>query len=825
MLSIYQVVWADQAVAVHRAGMRQRSSSTWAANPWAPQATRPLNCTDAGTDSFPPSACGASVGLCTSVPLVQQACQLTCKLCNGHTPLVEPSSPSSGGAGAAAGGQADSAAEHGAMMDASDLAAEQALVNERLEREAEHNKTLARLAAKRAEREAEEKAKEDKLMAIRQAAEKAAAAEVKAAAARAEAKRRRRARSYVPMYAGDEDELCYDGTPRAEHHDAATLAQIALASDQPFLVHSFFATGVISQVRFIHFVVEEALVMGAVAVVPLWVAAQDGARGGDAMRVGRLDELWRMRNYVERLHCFCGVLAVLPTDVGLELRAGSSGAPQDSRLDLDALRARVGDGRLFERSEAPLGIASRAARNTIIEQLERGSAAQHARPSFYGPPLARGQTGEDWMQRMRAAHEYALLPSEPLATRFGRALGALAQHAQLGSGAQFSRTQFAAVQATRTDHTAGEIHTCRPEDVAASSDSASGGTVERILSAIDVGVSAGDRASTVMYVASVGRAALPRLARRGWQPGKTAFTLEMLLPAAGQPSASAGPTGRRLLAWGEGDGQAHAEEATAASAASATSPPPASATGTDPAMPPAAADAAAAAAAVADAPHSSTTAPPATQQTSGGPGEGKGKAAAASSAKNASRVAPPNATRSATRNAGNASVASTAAPCADRSIPKAWPLNTCEKQLVQGKCDKPHNKYPGGFCPLTCGHCGQLKSADAASVTDESVVGPDHVWLDEAVDLLLQTAADTLVGNSECEVLHYVALMRCRVQTAGGLLRLPGHAPHAMRSWLAANASNTSIAGLGYGIRRETSGVLVYNRDKVKGLGCPHKLI
>ena len=799
MLSVYQFSLADQVVAGHRNGLRAAPST------WASHATlAPINCSDAGTDNFPASACGPSEELCASMGLVRQACQRTCKLCAGHasSATASPSSPG-GGAGALAGaGARGAAAAHGAMIDASDLAAEQAIANEKLEIAREHNKTLARAAAKRAEQAVEQAAKSAKVKAVKDTANQVASAlaekEAKVAAAKAEAKRRRRARSYVPMYAGDEDEVCADGSPRGEHHDAATLAQLALASELPLLVHSFFSIGVGSQIRFVQFVVEEAMAMGAVAVLPLWVAAEDGNRGGDAMRVGRLDELWRMRNYVERLHCFSGVLAVLPTDVGLELRAGSSGAPQDSRLDLDALRARVGDGRLLERSEAPLATAGREARQTIVEQLERGSAAQHARPAFFGPPLARGQTGEDWMQRLRAAHGRALLPSEPLATRFGLALDALARAAQAGSGAQFSRTQFVAVQPTRTDHTAGEIRTCRPEVADASADSGGGGAVERILSAVDVGVSAGDRASTVMYVASVGRAALPRLARRGWQAGKTAFTLEMLLPAPGSP------TGRRLLASGDSDDALQLEAATAAATADTSPPPP----GTEPAMPPAAArDATATATATAtaiagaNASHGSAAtaappaAPPAKQQAAGAPREGSGVGAA-----------------------------SAPAACADKPIPKAWPLNTCEKQLLQGKCDKPHNKYPGGFCPLSCGLCGQLKSADAASVTDESVVGPDTAWLDEALDLLLQAASDTLVGNSECEVLHSVALMRCRAQTPGGLLRASAHAPPAVRGWLAANTSNMSIAGLGYSIVRDASGVLVYNRDKVKGLGCPRKL-
>ena len=750
MMSVYQVFMADLVVTGHRNGMRQRVAS-----PWAPHAMlAPLNCTDTGTDGFPASACGASAQLCTGVALVQQACQRTCKLCTHEgalsTAAASPSSP--GGAGAPAGGRA---AAHGAMLDASDLATEQALANERSEAEHEHNKTVARAAAKRAEAEDKEAAKRAKAKAVKDAADKAAAAlaekKAKVVAARAEAKRRRRARSYVPMYAGDEDEVCTDGSPRGEHHDAARLAQLALATELPFLVHSFFATGVGSQIRFVQFVVEEAMAMGAVAVLPLWVGAPDGARGGDAMRVGRLDELWRMRNYVERLHCFSGVLAVLPTDVGLELRAGSSGAPQDSRLDLSALRARVGEARVLERREAPLSTAGRAARLTIGAQLvEHGSAAQLARPSFFGPPLARGQTSEDWLQRLRAAHGRALLPSDPLALRFGLALDALARAAQQGSGAQLSRTQFVAVQATRTDHTASEIRTCHPEDAGASAGTGGDGIIDNILSAVDVGVSAGDRASTVMYVASVCRAALPRLARRGWQAGKTDFTLEMLLPAGGGQAAGGGhaaggtgtgPTGRRLLASGDSDDQLQLANATASSAAASLPPPP----GTE--------------------------------------------------------------------------------PCADKPIPTAWPLNTCEKQLVQGKCDKPHNRYPGGFCPLSCGHCGQLKSADAASVTDESVVGPETVWLDEALDLLLQAAADTLVGNSECDVLHSVALMRCRAQTPGGLLRIasPG-SPALVRGWFVANTSNTSTSSLGYGIVRDTSGVLVYNHGKVKGLGCPRKL-
>lgn len=50
-----------------------------------------------------------------------------------------------------------------------------------------------------------------------------------------------------------------------------------------------------------------------------------------------------------------------------------------------------------------------------------------------------------------------------------------------------------------------------------------------------------------------------------------------------------------------------------------------------------------------------------------------------------------------------------ALPCVDRAVPSDWEHTTCELQLAYGKCAKGHNRYPDGYCPLTCNRCPEAR--------------------------------------------------------------------------------------------------------------------
>ena len=43
--------------------------------------------------------------------------------------------------------------------------------------------------------------------------------------------------------------------------------------------------------------------------------------------------------------------------------------------------------------------------------------------------------------------------------------------------------------------------------------------------------------------------------------------------------------------------------------------------------------------------------------------------------------------------------------CMDQELPATAHFKTCEEQKAHGLCVAEHNRFPGGFCPKTCGYC------------------------------------------------------------------------------------------------------------------------
>ena len=192
---------------------------------------------------------------------------------------------------------------------------------------------------------------------------------------------------------------CLDGSSAGAfvHIDAASRRKLVKAmateaverSQRPFFAHTFFARGLHDQMRFIWYVLLEAEVEGAVAVLPEGGLSDGSASahsrvhsgGASSEKAGErgsvtasLDSVWDLDLYLLLLRCYTGLVAVRPADVAIELSYGrpmSDGA----RFDSSELRRRVGSTRLMIRRTQPGGEAEAATRHELVQKLATAAAA------------------------------------------------------------------------------------------------------------------------------------------------------------------------------------------------------------------------------------------------------------------------------------------------------------------------------------------------------------------------------------------------------------------------------------------------------------------
>ena len=142
---------------------------------------------------------------------------------------------------------------------------------------------------------------------------------------------------------------------------------------RPLLVHLFLAKGLLDQVRFLWYVVVEAELDGAIAVLPEAALSPADAAGRNS-KVESLSTLWDLDTYILLLHCFTGIVAVRPQDVGVSIGYGVP--PANVRLDSGELKQLVGASRIITRRTNPTGGTERSMRSMLLSKLT-AAAARH----------------------------------------------------------------------------------------------------------------------------------------------------------------------------------------------------------------------------------------------------------------------------------------------------------------------------------------------------------------------------------------------------------------------------------------------------------------
>lgn len=105
-------------------------------------------------------------------------------------------------------------------------------------------------------------------------------------------------------------------------------------------------------------------------------AGASGSGGATGGLVGSLGTLWDLDAYVLTLHCYTGMVAVRPSDVGVSVRTGVR--PASSRVDPGGLKTLVGQRRIITRRTRPVGGAEPSMRQELASKLA-AVAAEHSR--------------------------------------------------------------------------------------------------------------------------------------------------------------------------------------------------------------------------------------------------------------------------------------------------------------------------------------------------------------------------------------------------------------------------------------------------------------
>ena len=262
---------------------------------------------------------------------------------------------------------------------------------------------------------------------------------------------------------------CLDGTraedlfaaePAKRRQMAKALAlEHAVASPRPIFFRTFLANGFLDQVRFLWHVLLEAELQGAIPVLPEAVlkpapllprsnrSSPDSSAAG---LVGSLDTVWDLDSYLLHLHCFTGVVAVRPKDVGISV---SMGVPsKDARIDSNGLRKLVRSERILVQRAAPTSGAEHGMRQLLSTRLTSATAAVIGNSSMdaelfqlaassqaHQPQLVASMlraltkstssvlrphkaVASEWLDRLWRTHRRALLPTELVLTRASLAL-------------------------------------------------------------------------------------------------------------------------------------------------------------------------------------------------------------------------------------------------------------------------------------------------------------------------------------------------------------------------------------------------------------------